>query len=84
MWVSTMVPTAVFAVLAILIFWIVNRPATADFMISAEGEMKKVSWASRKEIVVSTFIVIVVVFLMAAMLGVADFSFMLFFQWLLV
>ena len=84
MWVSTMVPTAVFALLAILIFWIVNRPATADFMISAEGEMKKVSWASRKEIVVSTTIVIFVVFLMAAMLGVADFSFMLFFQWLLV
>ena len=83
MWISTMVPAAVFVLLAILIFWTVNRPTTADFMISAEGEMKKVSWASRKEIVVSTFIVIVVVFLMAAMLGVADFSFRLFFQWLL-
>jgi len=83
MWVSTMVPTAVFVALAILIFWIVNRPTTADFMISAEGEMKKVSWASRKEIAVSTFIVIVVVVFMAAMLGVADFSFQLFFQWLL-
>jgi len=83
MWVSTMVPAVVFAVLAILIFWIVNRPTTADFMISAEGEMKKVSWASKKEIAVSTSIVIVVVFLMAAMLGVADFSFRLFFQWLL-
>lgn len=83
MWVSTMIPAAVFVVLAILIFWIVNRPATADFMISAEGEMKKVSWSSRKEIVVSTFIVILVVILMAALLGIADFSFLLFFQWLL-
>ena len=83
MWVSTMVPVVVFAILAVVIFWIVNRPATADFMISAEGEMKKVSWASRKEIIVSTFIVIVVVILMAAMLGIADFSFQLFFQWLL-
>ncbi|HPS54407.1 MAG TPA: preprotein translocase subunit SecE [Sedimentisphaerales bacterium] len=83
MWVSTMVPVVVFAALSLMIFWIVNRPATADFMISAEGEMKKVSWASRREIAVSTFIVISVVILMATMLGIADFSFQLFFQWLL-
>jgi preprotein translocase SecE subunit len=49
-------------------------------MILAEGEMKKVSWSSRKEIAVSTFIVIVVVVIMAVLLGITDLSFKLFFS----
>jgi preprotein translocase SecE subunit len=49
-------------------------------MVAAEGEMKKVSWSSKKEIAVSTFVVIVVVILMAALLGVTDLSFKLFFS----
>jgi len=52
-------------------------------MIAAEGEMKKVSWSSRREIAVSTFIVIVVVILVAILLGVTDLSFRMFFDWLL-
>jgi len=83
LWVKTMVPAALFVVLALLIFWLINKPSIADFMVAAEGEMKKVSWSSRKEIAVSTFIVIAVVFVMAALLGVTDLSFQLFFAWLL-
>ncbi|HEW78881.1 MAG TPA: preprotein translocase subunit SecE [Phycisphaerales bacterium] len=83
LWVETMVPAGLFVALGILIFWLVNKPAIADFMVVAEGEMKKVSWSSRKEIVVSTFIVIVVVIFMAMLLGVTDLSFQLFFSWLL-
>lgn len=82
MWIATMVPTGLFLVLALLIFWLVNKPSVADFMIAAEGEMKKVSWSSRQEIMVSTSIVIVVVIVMAALLGTTDFGFQLFFQWL--
>ena len=82
LWVETMVPTFVFAALGFLIFWLMNRPTVADFMISAEGEMKKVSWSSRQEIIVSTFIVIVVMFIMAVLLGVTDFGFQLVFMWL--
>jgi preprotein translocase SecE subunit len=52
-------------------------------MIAAEGEMKKVSWSSRKEIAVSTFIVILVVFISAVLLGVTDISFQLLFGWIL-
>ncbi|MBU1260354.1 MAG: preprotein translocase subunit SecE [Planctomycetes bacterium] len=51
----------------------------ADFLIAAEGELKKVSFSSRREIAVSTFVVIIVVFFMAFMLGAADFCFNLFF-----
>jgi len=83
LWIATMVPAGLFAALGLLVFWLVNKPAIADFMIAAEGEMKKVSWSSRKEIAVSTFIVVVVMVLMAGLLGVTDISFELFFSWLL-
>jgi len=83
LWVQTMVPVGIFAGLAFLIFWLVNKPDVADFMIAAEAEMKKVSWSSRAEIAVSTFVVIVVVVILAALLGVVDFSFQLFFTWIL-
>jgi len=83
LWIATMVPAGLFVALGLLIFWLINKPSVADFMIAAEGEMKKVSWSSRKEIAVSTFIVIVVVIIMGVILGVADLSFRVFFDWLL-
>jgi preprotein translocase subunit SecE len=79
MWVKTMVPVGVFAMLCVLIFWLLNKPSVANFMIDAEGEMKKVSWSSRKEIVVSTVVVISVVIILAVFLGVADLLFSMFF-----
>lgn len=83
LWIETMVPAAVFVALSILVLWLVNKPVVADFMIAAEGEMKKVSWSSRKEIMVSTVIVIVVVLVMAVLLGTTDIGFQLFFDRLL-
>ena len=80
LWVATMVPTGVFVGFALLIFWLSNKPLVADFLIAAEGEVKKVSWSSRKEIAVSTFVVIVLVVIMAMLLGVTDLSFKLFFS----
>ena len=67
-------------VLAWLIFWLVNKPVVADFMISAEGEMKKVSWSSRKEITVSTTVVIFVVIAMSALMAATDVFFQVFFR----
>lgn len=83
MWIATMVPVGLFILLAFLIYWLVNKPSIADFMIAAEGEMKKVSWSSRQEITVSTIIVIIVVLIMATLLGTTDFAFSLFFDWLI-
>lgn len=79
MWVTTMVPVGIFVLLSILIFWLLNRPSVADFMIDAEGEMKKVSWSSRKEIMVSTTVVISVVIILGIFLGFADLLFSMFF-----
>jgi preprotein translocase subunit SecE len=80
LWVATMVPAGVFVGFALLIFWLSNKPLVADFLIAAEGEVKKVSWSSRKEIAVSTFVVIVLVVIMAMLLGATDLSFKLFFS----
>jgi preprotein translocase subunit SecE len=82
LWIETMVPAGLFVALGFLIFWLSNRPTVADFFVAAEGEMKKVSWSSRKEVAVSTFIVIVVVVLLAALLGLTDLGFLFFFDWL--
>lgn len=83
LWIETMVPAGLLVVLGSLIFWLVNKPVIADFMVSAEGEMKKVSWSSRKEIIASTVIVITVVVVMASLLGFTDLGFRLFFSWIL-
>lgn len=74
-WVVYFVPAGLFAGLGYLIFWLSNKPSLADFMISAEGELKKVSWSSRQEIIVSTVIVIAVVIFMASLLGATDLMF---------
>jgi preprotein translocase subunit SecE len=83
LWIETMVPTVLFIVLAILIFLVINKASVADFLIASEGEMKKVSWSSKKEIMVSTIVVIVVVIIMSALLGSTDLTFARFFMWLL-
>ncbi|MCL5281852.1 MAG: preprotein translocase subunit SecE [Planctomycetes bacterium] len=78
--ITALVPAAIFAVLSGLTLWLMNKPAVADFLIAAEGELKKVNWSSRKEVAVSTFVVIIVVLLMAVLLGTTDFVFQLVFQ----
>ncbi len=75
------VPAAFLIVMALVTYWIVGlKRSTNDFFIATEGEMKKVSWSTRKEVVRSTKVVIVVVMVMAALLFVADVAFMLFFN----
>ena len=76
------IPTAAVVGMALLMFWMVNRPKSADFLIATEGEMKKVSWSSRKEVVGSTKVVIVTTFIMAVILFGVDFVFTVAFSWL--
>jgi preprotein translocase subunit SecE len=77
LWVVTMLPAGILVGCCLLIFWLINKPSVADFMVAAEGEVKKVSWSSKREVAVSTFVVIVVVAVMAVLLGMTD----LFFHW---
>ena len=54
---------------------VVNSKRPADFMIATEGEMKKVSWSSKKEIIGSTKVVIVTLLLMGLVLFLVDWFF---------
>ena len=67
------VPVGVLAVGAWAAFRIVNMPRFADFLISVEAEMNKVSWPSRNELYRASLVVIIVIFLLAAILFGYDF-----------
>ena len=68
------------AVFGILGYWLIGRkPKTVDFLVATEGEMKKVNWSTRREVVGSTFIVIVISAFIAALCMVFDFVFAWFF-----
>jgi preprotein translocase subunit SecE len=62
------VPTILVAAGAWIAFRIVNLPSFADFLISVEAEMNKVSWPGRSELWRASIVVIVVIFLLAAIL----------------
>jgi preprotein translocase subunit SecE len=49
-------------------FRVVQMPTFADFLISVEGEMNKVSWPSRTELFRASLVVILVIFFMAGIL----------------
>jgi preprotein translocase subunit SecE len=53
-------------------FRVVNFPAFADFLISVEGEMNKVSWPSRNELFRASIVVILVIFFLAGLLYLYD------------
>ena len=74
------IPTLVVVALAWVMFWLVNRPQSADFLIATESEMKKVSWSSKKEIIGSTKVVITFTFIMAAILYAVDVLFVFLFK----
>ena len=73
------IPTLVTVAVGVLVFWLVNRAKNADFLIATEGEMKKVSWSSRKEVVGSTKVVITTTLIVAMILYGVDIIFRLFF-----
>jgi preprotein translocase subunit SecE len=70
---------ALFAVALVLVAaWLLNKPSFVDFLIATESEMKKVSWSSRAELLGSTAVVIVTVFLMAFIIWLVDMGFLAF------
>jgi preprotein translocase subunit SecE len=79
-WVQNLTPAVVWAAIAWFVYWLSNRPNLADFLIAAEGELKKVSWSSKQQVVSSTIIVIFVVILTSVLLGSVDVLFRLFFD----
>ena len=59
----------------LLVFFLLNKPDYADFLIATDSEMKKVNWTSRRELFGSTKVVIGFMFLIAALLFIFDLFF---------
>jgi preprotein translocase subunit SecE len=49
-------------------FRLVQMPSFADFLISVEAEMSKVSWPTRGELIRASIVVILMIFFLAAIL----------------
>lgn len=63
---------AVAGALALLGWWLMNRPSHAEFLIATDSEMKKVNWATWKELIGSTRVVIFFMFATAIFLFAVD------------
>jgi len=79
--IRTLIPVALVVFVAWLIVYLVGqRRDVVDFMIATEGEMKKVNWSSRREVLGATRVVIFTVLVLGLMLFVVDLLFMLVFS----
>lgn len=71
-------------VLLVLGVWVsyrlVNFPAFADFLIAVEAEMNKVSWPTRGELFRGSFVVLIVIFVLAAILALFDIGWVFIFR----
>lgn len=65
---AVLVPLGVFAGCCWAAFRWVQLPKFADFLISVEAEMNKVSWPARGELWKASLVVIVTIFLLAILL----------------
>ncbi|MEM9347865.1 MAG: preprotein translocase subunit SecE [Planctomycetota bacterium] len=72
---------ATLVIVGALLWWLLNKPRIADFMIATENEMKKVNWPTKQAVMGLTWIVIAGTLMIAAILFVADFGFTNLFQW---
>jgi preprotein translocase SecE subunit len=61
-------------------FRLVNWETFADFLISVEGEMAKVSWPGKAELWSSTIVVLTVFLLLSAMIYIFDIILVFFFR----
>jgi preprotein translocase subunit SecE len=75
------ISTVVVVAIGVIAAWVLmNKPRNADFLIATDGEMNKVNWTSRKELLGSTRIVIIFLFAIAFILFFIDVIAGLFFQ----
>ena len=70
------IPVLLMVILGTLAYWVsfVNRNSS-DFMIATEGEMKKVNWSTKREVIGSTKVVITMTLLLANLLFTVDLAF---------
>jgi preprotein translocase SecE subunit len=62
-----------------IFYYIGSKPGSVEFLIATDGEMKKVNWSTRKDILGSTWVVIVWSAMIASGLFIVDLAFSRFF-----
>ncbi len=74
------------AVVALLGVWasfrVINFPTFADFLVSVEAEMSKVSWPSKRDLFANTKVVLIFMALFTALIFVYDWFFRTFFSFI--
>ena len=73
------------ALVGAALWWFVGWNArSVDFLVATEGEMKKVNWSTKHELVGSTVVVIAVVIIISLFCWFFDFIFSTLFVWMKV
>jgi len=81
--VQLLVPLVAVVGLGLMLYWVVAvKRGACDFFIQTEGEMKKVSWSTRNELIGSTKVVIWCTLLLGFLLFLVDAMFIKFFQFI--
>jgi preprotein translocase SecE subunit len=71
----------VIALFGLLVYrWVGTKPQTCDFLIATEGEMRKVNWPTRREVVGSTWVVVCTTMIFLAILFFSDYLFAVIFR----
>lgn len=81
-WLGYVVAAAMLAVGGWVGYRLVNWPKFADFLISVEAEVNKVSWPTRTELVRASIVVIFCIFFLTMILFVFDAVWQGLFSWL--
>ncbi len=82
---SSSVSLLFLAVIGATLWWFVGQNArSVDFLVATEGEMKKVNWSTKQELVGSTVVVIAVVIIISLFCWLFDFIFSTLFVWMKV
>ena len=66
------VPLAIWLFVCWIAFRVVNLPKFADFLVSVESELEKVTWPSRNEVVQATIVVLCTMFFLGLFLFLID------------
>jgi len=57
----------------LIYYYVGKKRSSVDFMIATEGEMKKVNWSTRREVIGMTWVVIGLTFFIALFIALFDF-----------
>lgn len=66
----------------VMYYLVFVKPKTVDFLIATEAEMKKVNWSTRREVIGSTWAVVVTAIVLAMFCWALEIVFVAFFQWI--